>query len=505
MNTLVEVICDTTARFENKVAFTDITCCYTYKETYEIACHIAISLIKLHVEFEPVAIYMERSAKIPGVMAGILFSSNFYTVLDVDSNEKRLQNIVSILQPKVIICEKKDEINCKKIFPNCIILCFEQAIITKYDMVVIHSVSQKVISTDPAFVIFTSGSTGMPKGSIITHKNVISYSQWFVKCFSINHFTNFGSQTPFYFSMSVSDLYATWLSGATYHLIPKEYFVFPSLLIQYLNDKKIDTIYWVPTALKIVAQFDLLAYEQVRFLKNVFFAGEVMPIKTLNYWKKYYPDMRYVNLFGPTETTDICAYYIVDKEYSENESLPIGKACEGIRLMILDEKNQLITDENVKGELYVIGDFVAKGYYHDIDKTKQSFVLNPFITNYEEIAYKTGDIVMYNDNKELLYCGRKDYQIKHHGYRIELKEIETAMNSVEGIDTCVCLYDQGKDEIILLYEGLEEKKEFIQKMAKNRLNDYMIPSKYIYIQKLPINSNGKIDRVILKNRYVTQE
>ena len=154
-----------------------------------------------------------------------------------------------------------------------------------------------------------------------------------------------------------------------------------------------------------------------------------MPVKVLNDWMDKLPNVKFANLFGPTETTDICTYYKVDRRFANEESLPIGKACENLEVFLLNEKNELVSVyDKTEGELYVKGAFVAMGYYNNPQKTSEAFVQNPLNPHYSEIVYKTGDICKYNDKQELIYLCRKDFQIKHMGYRIELGEIETLCN-----------------------------------------------------------------------------
>ena len=160
---------------------------------------------------------------------------------------------------------------------------------------------------------------------------------WVKECFEIDSKTIFGSQTPFYFSMSILDVFTTIYTGATLYIIPKMFFSFPIKLLEFLKEKKVNTIYWVPSALCIVANLGALENIQLPDLKKILFAGEVMPIKQLNMWRKALPDCMYANLYGPTETTDICSYYIVDREFKNDETLPIGKHCDNCGIILIKE------------------------------------------------------------------------------------------------------------------------------------------------------------------------
>ena len=271
-------------------------------------------------------------------------------------------------------------------------------------------------------------------------------------------------------------------------------------LLEFLKEKSVNTIYWVPSALNIVANVGALDDVEIPCLTKILFAGEVMPTKQLNVWRRHLPNALYANLFGPTEITDIGIYYILDREFKDDEPIPIGNTCDNVGILILDEEGNNITEPGRTGELFIRGSFLAHGYYNNPNKTKEAFVQNPLNTVFPETVYKTGDLVYWNEKRELVYASRKDFQIKHMGNRIELGEIENALSALEGIDMCCCLYKNDSDEIIAVYTGKASSKSLRNSIAR-KLPRYMLPNIYHQLDKMPLNMNGKIDRNLLKQRY----
>lgn len=226
-----------------------------------------------------------------------------------------------------------------------------------------------------------------------------------------------------------------------------------------------------------------------------------MPNKQLNVWRQYLPDTVYANLYGPTEITDACTYYIVDREFADDEPLPIGRPMRNTEILVLDEQDRAVTEPGQVGELCVRGTSLAVGYYNNPEKTAAAFVQNPLQTAYEERIYRTGDLVKYNDRYELIYLSRKDFQIKHMGHRIELGEIETAVSSLDGVASCCCLYNQEARQLTLFLEGEEFTREQINRELSDLLPHYMLPGRVICLKSLPLNANGKIDRPKLMQDY----
>ena len=500
MKNVLEHLENSSKRFPNKIAFSDGNNSITYSELVKKSKSVGSALCELGFRNKPVLICIEKSIELITTMFGIVYSGNFYVVLDVEMPVDRAKNIYETLNPVAIITMSDNNKFNTVLTKDCERFDYEKNIDCEINNNKLNLIRERMIDTDPLYALFTSGSTGVPKGAVINHRNVISYAQWVTETFDINSDTIFGNQTPFYFSMSVTDIYSTIQNAATLYMIPKKLFTFPLKLLQFLNEHSINTIYWVPSALSLVANWKALDYITVSTLKKILFAGEVMPTRQLNIWIEHIPDAIYANLYGPTEVTDICTYYIVNRKFNDDESLPIGNPCNNCDVIILDENNRE-AEFGKKGELCVRGSFLAPGYFNNSEKTAQVFVQNPLNPYYPEMIYKTGDIVKYNEYGELIYLSRKDFQIKHMGYRIELGEIEVAVSVIDEIKISCCVYDDEKDKIVLVYEGKSIEKKLIMDRLKERLPQYMWPNKIINVKQMPHNANGKIDRAWLKDNY----
>ena len=492
---------ETAKRFPDKTAYADANKEVTFGELRRQARNIACELTERGLFKKPVAIFLEKGVDVLISFMGAAYSCNFYSPIDVDMPGSRVNKILEVLEPAVVITTASlREVFSQYDYQGEFLLLEEVLASGKQDIdkeTALEAARKRGIDTDLLYVLFTSGSTGVPKGVTINHRAVIDYIDWVTETFEITEKDSFGNQAPFYFDNSILDIYSTLKTGATTYIIPKNLFAQPVPLLAYLQEKKINTIFWVPSALIVVAK--LKAFRNVDLsdtLRRVLFCGEVMPNKQLNVWRKFLPEVQYANLYGPTEITDACTYYIVDREFADEEPLPIGIPMPNTDILVLNEKDEPVTGEE-PGELCVRGTSLSMGYYKNPEKTREAFVQNPLNQAVPELIYRTGDIVKYNERGEIIYLSRKDFQIKHMGHRIELGEIETAVSSLPEISLNCCLYDEKHQKIVLFIEE-ELDKAFINEKISHLVPEYMLPNKVITVEKMPINANGKIDRVKLK-------
>lgn len=496
--TVLDIFEKSCHEYQNKTLFKDQFSSVSYVEAQRLSKSIATSLLqKVNVKNNPIVVFIDRNIESLITFLGITYSGNFYAPIDINQPKERVEKILNKLQPSILInATKKEKLDYGN--DKCPLFNYKELLDIKIDEKLLNQVRESMIDTDPLYAIFTSGSTGTPKGVLIKQYAVLDMVNQFKKEFHFDENNIFGNQAPFDFDVSVKDIYSTLLNGATLIVIPKVCFMFPTKLIEYINENKINTAIWATSVFRIVENVKGLEKDKMQTLKFAMFSGEVMPTKVLNYWRKNQPDIQYVNLYGPTEITCNCTFYKVEKEFDDKDTLPIGKAFRNTEILLLDNEDKLITEANIQGEICVRGSSLALGYYNDPEITAKAFVQNPLNKSYEEKIYRTGDLAEYNELGELIFIGRKDHQIKHMGHRIELAEIEKLANSVDFINASVCVYNEEREKIVMFYESKEDDNKKVYLTLKELLPKYMIPNEMIWYEKLPVTKNSKIDRVKLK-------
>lgn len=489
---VIEYLSKTVTAFPSKIAVHDEKEEITFSQLWQNAVSIASALQNVVDSRQPVGVYIPKGCKMVISFAAINMAADFYVPLDTKSPAQRVASILSTLEAKVVITDAVHKAALSAFYDGEI-LVYEDCVTLMQKPEVLRYEKEQ-IDTDPIYSIFTSGSTGVPKGVVVSHRGVIDYIDWAIDTFHINNSAVIGNQAPFYFDNSTLDIYLMYATGATLNIIPEINFAFPAKLVDYLNDQKITFVFWVPFVLVNVANMDILASKKPEYLKDVFFAGEVMPNKHLNYWRKHLPNCQYANLYGPTEITVDCTYYLVDREFSDDEPLPIGIPCRNSDVLILVDRKRL-AKQGEQGELCVRGTSLALGYYNNPEKTADAFIQNPLNSHYPETIYCTGDVVYENERGEIMYVGRIDSQIKHNGYRIELGEIETAILGSNLVDNCCVLYNNKEKQIVLVYQAEQELNiAALRKAIGEKIPKYMLPTEYHREEVLKQNTSGKIDR-----------
>jgi len=518
MNNILEYLENSAKAFPEKPAFISGKDNLTFGQLNNKAQAIGSFLCSYGIR-RPVAVFMQKSPAMISAFFGVAYSGNFYIPLDAEIPAFRIELILKTVDPCLIICdESTQELITTWGLP------YEARL---YNEIVTHPISdtalanirKKSVDIDPLYVVFTSGSTGVPKGVVASHKSVIDYTEGLATVLNAGTNSIFGMQSPLYLDACIKEIMMTLKYGATTYIIPPSLFMFPIKLVEYLDTYKINTICWVASALGLIAGLGALDKAIPQKLHTIAFTSEVLPIKHFNKWRGAIPQARFIHLYGPTEATGVSTYHIADRFYEENESIPIGRPFPNTDIVLLDD-NKTVPPVSQPGEIHIRGGRLCLGYYGDEAKTAASFIQNP-LSSFPDRLYKTGDLGYHDSDGNLFFISRRDHQIKHMGYRIELAEIEYVAARCPDVELACAVFDQEKSRIILYYttkpaaqdtnlesvsellpESATDVKQKITTYLKANLPRYMMPYAIILQENLPLTPGGKFDRAGLLNMYI---
>ncbi len=500
MNSAAQILDRAASLYPDNFALEDEDGTLTYTDLRKKSRAAAAVLLKCGLNREtPVAVYLPKGKSCAVWFYAALYCGVPYAPLDFSAPAERIKATLDNLCPGRIVTDAEGREKLAGIASSEIML--DAAVPDNADEEYSEQVDaalRDVIDSDPAYIMYTSGSTGTPKGVVIPHRGIIDYAEWVMETFRIDDETVIGLQSGFHFDNSVFDLYAGALGGAKVTIIPEILFRYPVKLMEYVRDKQVSCVFWVPTVMISAANSGALDNISLPELKTVVFAGEVMPNKQLNIWRRVLPDALFANLYGPTEITVDCTGYVVDREFKDDEPLPIGYERTNMRVTIL-RKDGTEAAPMEAGELCVSGSQLALGYWNAIEETEQAFRNNIRNNAWKEMLYHTGDLAYRREDGLIEYVGREDSQIKLRGNRIEMGDIEAAARGLKGIDNVCAVFDERGERIVLFVETAQEisSRRFKMELGK-KLPRYMLPAEVVAMEKLPLNANRKIDRTKLK-------
>lgn len=493
--TVLAYLEDSAKKYPLKEAVIDENRTYTYGELAEYSRRAGSFLTDRIQKGNPVLIYMEKGADTLCAFFGAVYAGGFYSLVSPELPKNRIQQIQSVLQAPIVITSRELLDSANENFPETEIIPVDTLLSAPINEEALEKVRSSAIDTDPLYVNFTSGSTGIPKGIVVSHRSVLDFIGCFTEIFHITSADRIANQAPFDFDVSVKDIYSAMKTGATLVIVPRRLFSAPVELIDFLCEHRITTMIWAVSALCLISTFHGLDYKTPHTIEKILFSGEVMPYKHLQSWKKHLPHATFVNLYGPTEITCNCTYHILKENRDYSKAIPIGKPFPNEDVFLLHEEGCRISPRDTQsiGEICVRGTALALGYYHSPEQNARHFVQNPLNLCYPETIYRTGDLAHYDENGDLLFSGRKDFQIKYMGHRIEMEEIERAVSSVDGVERCCCIFDEKHSRLKGYYVGTIEKEE-LHAILKENLPVFMIPGFLRKIPYMPLTKNGKIDR-----------
>lgn len=356
------------------------------------------------------------------------------------------------------------------------------------------------VEQDLAYILYTSGSTGDPKGIMHTHRSGLSFANWSVDTYGLSQTDILSNHAPMHFDLSTFDFFAGAAAGATTVIIPEALTKFPANLTRLIESEKISVWYSVPYALIQILTRGNMEKHDLSSLRWICFAGEVFPTKHLRNLMAALPEVKFSNLYGPTET-NVCTFYHVNELPDDNdEPIPIGVVCDNDEGLIVDAADQPVAAGEV-GELLIRGGTVMRGYWGRPDLNERGFYRRKvFGDAYEDIYYRTGDLVQELPDGNLKYLGRKDRQIKTRGYRVELDEIEVALLSYTAVEEAAAYPIPDGEGSNLIEAAVTAKDGAVLEIAEllvhvaAQLPTYAVPERINLLESFPRTSTGKINR-----------
>lgn len=485
-------------RMPESLAVIDANSSLTYQQLEQTSKRIGCALMQERVQGESVVVVMEKSCQTLCVMMGALYAGASYVPVDPSVPVDRLEHILRLLDCPVVVTD------CLEGEKAEVAASLGKTVITPDSLIgapinedALQAVRLAAVETEPAYILFTSGSTGVPKGVAVSHRAIRSFIDVFVPTLGLNEFDRVANQAPFDFDVSVKDIYGSLAVGATLVIVPRELFMQPLPLVSYLKKHQVTVLVWAVAALCIVSAYHV--QDQLpSTLRLVAFSGEVMPLKHLASWRKALPTTTFVNLYGPTEITCNCLYHVLDAERDYRDGIPMGEPFAHCGVMVVNDMGEQITAAmpGIEGEVIVRGPSVALGYVGLPEQTQKAFGQNPLHGRFPDRVYHTGDLASFSESGELFFRGRKDNQIKYQGHRVELEEIDLAIERVPGVRRCRCVFDQKRKRLRAFFEG-DADEQAIRTYVTESLPVHMRPSTIVLVDEMPLTKNGKVDRAQL--------
>jgi amino acid adenylation domain-containing protein len=524
---LQRLLTDAAARQPQRPAVASSGSVLTYQELDELSNKVARALLRLGVApGDRVGVLAPKSAAAVVGIYGVLKAGACYVPLDPKAPAQRLSYVVQDSGAAVIIADDARTAQAATLVrgvprPGGVVVASfagrdggeetdtvlpEGTAVLPWTAVAAESgqslPEERAIETDLAYILYTSGSTGTPKGVMISHRNSLTFVEWAASAAGLTDEDRVCSPAPLHFDLSVFDIFASCQAAACVTVLPEGAATFPVSIAKWLQSERISVWYSVPSVLSLLACYGRLGEFDLSQLRVVIFAGEVFPPKYLARLIAELPDRRYLNWYGPTET-NVCTAFEVPPGWAEAEPVPIGKACANTEVFAVTSEGHRVCKPGEVGELYVRGPSLMRGYWGQPAKTREALIASPFRPEYDELVYRTGDLVTLEPTGNYVYVGRRDSMVKIRGYRVELGEVEAALYRHPAIREVAVL--PVSDELlgsrlraVVTADGAGKLvRQSVLDHCRQWLPAYMVPDIVEIRDALPRTSTGKIDRARL--------
>ena len=493
----LEYLEETANRVPERIAFYDDREKLTYADLQDKSMRIGSRIAGVSAPRTPVALLLDsRSIRNIPAMYGTLYAGCAYAPLDIAMPPERLRLLLELLQPSAVLA---DERGAKAFVSSGLtgipVLDYQEAAGSAADPDRLAEIRRQSSVYDPMSILYTSGSTGIPKGSIQTH---FSYIHWTDATNEVYGFTEdmvFGNQSPFFYANSVLDIISPVSLGATVYLLPAGVLSFPKKMVECLREHHITELCMTPSSFISIVNAGVLTPGCLPELKWGIMSGESMPWLPLKTWMEATPGADWWHYYGSTEAFSV-AVGKVSQDHEAGQRLPVGRPFKLAHILFLDEEDGEAAPGE-PGEMLISSPWIAWGYHRDPERTQASWVVDPLERGWQERFFRTGDVGYLQADGQLMVLGRRDNQIKHMGYRMELGEVEEALRGLAGWQEGCVLFRKEEDQIWCFFKGdLDEKA--IRSGLKEKLARYMIPDRFVRLEEMPHTPSMKVDRVALR-------
>lgn len=499
---MLEYLEATARRLPDKIAFYDDRERMRFADLLDRAQRIGSRLAACAAPRTPVALLLDaRSIRNIPAMYGALYAGCAYAPLDVAMPPERLRLMLDLLKPAAMLADARGVKALQACGAEGEIIAYDEAERAEIDESRLSAIRRQASAFDPMSILYTSGSTGIPKGSIQSHFSYLNWTEATIEVYGLTEDTVLGNQSPFFYANSILEVFPPVALGATVYLLPAGVLSFPKKLIDCLNEQRVTAFCMTPSSFIGVVNAGVLQPNCLPHLKWGIMSGESMPWLPLKAWMDATPNADWWHFYGSTEMFSV-AVGKVAAGHQAGDRLPVGKPFSMAHILFVDENGDELPAGEA-GEMLVSSPWISCGYHRDAARTAEAWVVDPLGRGWHERFYRGGDIGYLREDGQLMVLGRRDAQIKHMGYRMEIGEVEAALRRISGWQDGCVLFDGARDKLWCFYTGALDEKQ-IRAGLKGQLARYMLPDEYVHLDAMPLTATMKTDRMALKRMMVEE-